>query len=59
MRSRADKLDYLRSVQMVFQTRSRHSTLPHTIRHHLERPLMLHKKLHGAALNLRWEAVWR
>lgn len=50
LRSRAEKLDYLRSVQMVFQDPFSALNPAHTIQHHLERPLMLHRKLHGAAL---------
>nr|WP_236020847.1 ATP-binding cassette domain-containing protein [Devosia sediminis] len=48
--SRAEKLSYLRSVQMVFQDPFSALNPAHTIQHHLERPLMLHRSLHGAAL---------
>ena len=51
LRTRADKLDYLRSVQMVFQDPFSALNPAHTIRHHLERPLMLHRRLRGPALN--------
>lgn len=57
MRSRAEKLDYLRSVQMVFQDPFSALNPAHTIRHHLERPLMLHRKLRGDALNTAVEEV--
>ena len=50
LNSRAEKLDYLRSVQMVFQDPFSALNPAHTIQHHLERPLMLHRKLNGAAL---------
>jgi peptide/nickel transport system ATP-binding protein len=57
MRSRADKLDYLRSVQMVFQDPFSALNPAHTIRHHLERPLMLHRKLRGTELGKAVEEV--
>ena len=48
--SRADKLAYSQAVQMVFQDPFAALNPAHTIRHHLERPLKLHKRLSGAAL---------
>lgn len=51
LNSRAARLDYLRSVQMVFQDPFSALNPAHTIQHHLERPLMLHRSLHGAALD--------
>ncbi|MCW5720113.1 MAG: ABC transporter ATP-binding protein [Devosia sp.] len=50
MRSRAERLDYLRSVQMVFQDPFSALNPAHTIQHHLERPLMLHQGLRGVSL---------
>ncbi|SDG52579.1 ABC transporter ATP-binding protein [Pelagibacterium luteolum] len=49
-KSRAEKLDYARSVQMVFQDPFAALNPAHTIRHHIERPLRLHSGLSGAAL---------
>lgn len=48
--SRADRLAYSQAVQMVFQDPFAALNPAHTIRHHLERPLKLHKKLGGSAL---------
>lgn len=51
LNSRADKLDYLSSVQMVFQDPFSALNPAHTIQHHLERPLSLHKGVSGAELD--------
>lgn len=51
LKSRTEKLDYARSVQMVFQDPFAALNPAHTIRHHIERPLRLHSGLSGAALN--------
>ncbi|WMT86102.1 ABC transporter ATP-binding protein [Pelagibacterium sp. 26DY04] len=48
--SRADRLAYSQAVQMVFQDPFAALNPAHTIRHHLERPLRLHKKLSGSDL---------
>lgn len=48
--SRAEKLAYSQAVQMVFQDPFAALNPAHSIRHHLERPIKLHKKLSGAAL---------
>lgn len=50
MHTRADNLAYSQAVQMVFQDPFAALNPAHTIRHHLERPLKLHKKLSGAGL---------
>ena len=50
MKSRADRLGYLRSVQMVFQDPFSALNPAHTIQHHLERPLILHRGVRGPAL---------
>ena len=50
LHSRADRLAYSQAVQMVFQDPFAALNPAHTIRHHLERPLKLHKKLAGAGL---------
>lgn len=47
---RTDELAYSQAVQMVFQDPFAALNPAHTIRHHLERPLKLHKKLGGSAL---------
>ncbi|WP_421951216.1 ABC transporter ATP-binding protein [Pelagibacterium sp.] len=47
---RSDELAYSQAVQMVFQDPFAALNPAHTIRHHLERPLKLHKKLGGSAL---------
>ncbi|WMT89610.1 ABC transporter ATP-binding protein [Pelagibacterium sp. H642] len=48
--SRTDRLAYSQAVQMVFQDPFAALNPAHTIRHHLERPLRLHKKLGGEEL---------
>jgi len=48
---RDERHDYQRSVQMVFQDPFSALNPAHTIQHHLERPLVLHRKLRGAALD--------
>lgn len=48
--TRAEKLAYSQAVQMVFQDPFAALNPAHTIRHHLERPLKLHKKLAGEDL---------
>lgn len=48
---RDERRDYQRSVQMVFQDPFSALNPAHTIQHHLERPLVLHRKLRGAALD--------
>ena len=50
LHSRADRLAYSQAVQMVFQDPFAALNPAHTIRHHLERPLKLHKKLAGPGL---------
>lgn len=50
MHGRAEKLAYLRAVQMVFQDPFAALNPAHTIHHHLERPLKLHRKLAGSEL---------
>lgn len=52
--SRAEQLEYLRSVQMVFQDPFAALNPAHTIRQHLQRPLELH---HGVAGDAREAAV--
>ena len=47
---RTDELAYSQAVQMVFQDPFAALNTAHTTRHHLERPLKLHKKLGGSAL---------
>ncbi|MEQ8445915.1 MAG: ATP-binding cassette domain-containing protein [Pelagibacterium sp.] len=47
---RTEELAYSQAVQMVFQDPFAALNPAHTIRHHLERPLKLHKKLGGSAL---------
>jgi peptide/nickel transport system ATP-binding protein len=49
---RDERHDYQRSVQMVFQDPFSALNPAHTIQHHLERPLVLHRKLRGAALDV-------
>lgn len=48
---RQDELTYLRSVQMVFQDPFAALNPAHTVRHHLARPLKLHRKVSGSALD--------
>lgn len=48
--TRAEKLAYSQAVQMVFQDPFAALNPAHTIRHHLERPLKLHRNLSGAEL---------
>ena len=48
--SRAARLAYQSAVQMVFQDPFAALNPAHTVRHHLERPIALHRKLAGAAL---------
>jgi len=50
LHSRADRLAYSQAVQMVFQDPFAALNPAHTIRHHLERPLKLHKRLAGPGL---------
>jgi peptide/nickel transport system ATP-binding protein len=50
IKGRAEELAYSQAVQMVFQDPFAALNPAHTIRHHLERPLKLHKKLGGSAL---------
>jgi peptide/nickel transport system ATP-binding protein len=47
---RAEQLAYAQAVQMVFQDPFAALNPAHTIRHHIERPLKLHKKLSGSDL---------
>ncbi|AEQ52295.1 ABC transporter ATP-binding protein [Pelagibacterium halotolerans] len=47
---RSEELAYSQAVQMVFQDPFAALNPAHTIRHHLERPLKLHKKLGGSGL---------
>lgn len=48
--SRSERLDYLRSVQMVFQDPFSALNPAHTIRHHLQRPLQLHRGVKASEL---------
>ena len=50
IKGRAEELAYSQAVQMVFQDPFAALNPAHTIRHHLERPLKLHKKLGGSGL---------
>ncbi|UYQ73215.1 ATP-binding cassette domain-containing protein [Pelagibacterium flavum] len=50
IKGRAEELAYSQAVQMVFQDPFAALNPAHTIRHHLERPLKLHKKLSGSGL---------
>jgi len=47
---RTEELAYSQAVQMVFQDPFAALNPAHTIRHHLERPLKLHKRLGGSEL---------
>jgi len=51
LHTRQERLAYLRSVQMVFQDPFAALNPAHTIRHHLQRPLQLHRGLGGEALD--------
>ena len=51
LQSREEKLGYMRSVQMVFQDPFAALNPAHTVRHHLQRPLQLHRGLTGKALD--------
>lgn len=57
IRSRGERLDYLRRVQMVFQDPFSALNPAHTIEHHLRRPLVLHRDLGGADLDAAVRAV--
>ncbi|WP_305856376.1 ABC transporter ATP-binding protein [Balneatrix alpica] len=48
--SRTEQLAYRRAVQMIFQDPFGSLNPTHTIRYHLARPLQLHRRLKGAAL---------
>lgn len=48
--SRDARMQYLRSVQMVFQDPFASLNPAHTIRHHLTRPIVLHRRLSGIPL---------
>ena len=50
IKGRAEELAYSQAVQMVFQDPFAALNPAHTIRHHLERPLKLHRKLGGSGL---------
>ena len=49
-RTRAQRMAYLRAVQMVFQDPFAALNPAHTVGHILERPIILHRGLKGAAL---------
>jgi peptide/nickel transport system ATP-binding protein len=48
--TRQRRMEYLRSVQMVFQDPFAALNPAHTVRHHLQRPIAMHRKLRGAEL---------
>ena len=50
IRGRDGRRNFRRAVQMVFQDPFSALNPAHTVRHHLERPLQLHRRLGGAAL---------
>jgi peptide/nickel transport system ATP-binding protein len=49
-RGRKARMAYLRAVQLVFQDPFAALNPAHTVRHHLERPIAMHRRLGGAAL---------